>query len=525
MKRIFDGLTNQFARARAEFEPRKGSPDELLGELFQDVQFRRIFHDGMRFVDMVPANKLRSILKEYAKHRHDPYFDLPKFVEEHFKDYIGEPTSYHTNPNHTVEQHISELWDVLTRRVYKNSGSLIALPHPYVVAGGRFSAQFYWDSYFVMLGLAADNRWDMVENMVKNFAFMLRKFGHIPNGNRTYFVGRSQPPLFAAMVRLLAEHNGSYTLVKYLPHMLLEYHFWMKGKKDVTSARPARLRVVRMPDGTLLNRYFDNKSTPRPESYKEDVDTAVEAGGRTPSKVYLDLRAAAESGWDFSSRWLADPQKLATIHTTDIVPVDLNSFMVMLEQTIADAYTTLKQAKVAAVYRRLAEQRQEAISHYCWDADEGFFFDYDLVTHEHTPYYTLAAATPLWVGAATSNQAASVAQLLQNKFLKKGGLVCTLDTTGQQWDAPNGWAPLQWMAVQGLRRYGHGDLAEEIKHRWVMIVTDAYKESGKLVEKYNVVDPTMAAGGGEYVLQDGFGWTNGVLLAMLREGKDGSESA
>lgn len=517
MKKLFNGLTDQFARARAEFEPRKASPDELLGELFQDVQFRRIYRDGMTFVDMVPANKLRAILKEYAKHRHDPYFDLHDFVQSHFKDYLPQPTGYHTNPNHTVEEHMSELWPVLTRRIYKNTGSLIALPHPYVVAGGRFSAQFYWDSYFVMLGLAADDRWDMVENMVKNFAFMLRKFGHIPNGNRTYFIGRSQPPLFAAMVRLLAEHNGSSTLVKYLPHLLIEHHFWMKGHRNVSADHPARLHVVRMPNGTLLNRYYDKKTTPRPESYKEDVDTAVEAGNRTPSKVYLDLRAAAESGWDFSSRWFKEATSLPTIHTTDIIPVDLNSFLVMLEQTIADAYTTLKQSKLASLYREQAELRQEAIHYYCWNAEEGFFFDYDFVAREHTPHYTMAAVTPLWIGVATSRQADKVAQVLQNKFLKKGGLVCTLETTGQQWDAPNGWAPLQWMAIQGLRRYGHSDLAEEVKHRWVMTNVDAYKATGKLVEKYNVVDPTMAAGGGEYALQDGFGWTNGVLLALLRE--------
>lgn len=518
MKKLFNRLTGQFARARAELEPRKGSPDELLGELFQDVQFRRIYSDGMTFVDMVPANKLRDTLKEYAKHRHDPDFELHEFVQSHFKDYLGRQTVYHTNPNHTVEEHISELWNVLTRKVYKNTGSLIALPHPYVVAGGRFSAQFYWDSYFVMLGLAADNRWDTVEDMVRNFAFMLRKFGHIPNGNRTYFIGRSQPPLFAAMVRLLAEHNGSTTLVKYLPHLLIEHHFWMKGHRSLSHDRPARLRAVRMPNGVVLNRYFDTKTTPRPESYKEDVDTALQAADRTPSKVYLDLRAAAESGWDFCSRWFKDSASLSTIHTTDLVPVDLNSYLVVLEQTIADAYTTLHQSRLASLYRAQAEQRQEAISYYCWDAELGFFFDYDFVAKNHTPRYTVAAATPLWVGAATRNQAAKVAQVLQDKFLKKGGLVTTLETTGQQWDAPNGWAPLQWIAIQGLRRYGHADLADEVKHRWVTTNVDAYKATSKLVEKYNVVDPTMLAGGGEYILQDGFGWTNGVLLALLREG-------
>lgn len=499
----------------------KPSPDELLGELFQDVQLKRIHADGMTFVDQVPAERLRKILKAYEKQRENPKFSLHTFVTEYFKDYIyDQAVDYHSNPKNSVEQHISELWDVLTRTAYKNTGSLIALPYPYIVPGGRFGAQFYWDTYFTMQGLAADGRWDLIEGMVKNYAFMIRKIGYIPTGNRTYFLSRSQPPFFAHMVRLLASERGSLTLVRYLPYLVAEHRFWMKGAKKLSADNPAGRRVVLLPDGSLLNRYYDNKRTPRPESYKEDVETAHEAYDRVASQVYLDLRAAAESGWDFSTRWFKDGKTLHTIHTTDIIPVDLNCLLVDLEQTIAEAYRTLKQGKLAARYEDQAAARKEAINKYCWSAHDNFYYDYDFALGDYTNHKTIAAAFPLYSKIASQQQAAAVAQRLSAEFLKEGGLLNTLTYSGQQWDAPNGWAPMHWVAIQGLRHYSFHELANEVKRRWVNTNVNAYRSQGKLVEKYNVVDPQNGAGGGgEYPLQDGFGWTNGILLTLLREDK------
>lgn len=515
MQNIKKEFTKKLQRAQINLTPVKDSPDEMLGELLQDVQFRRIFPDGITFVDMVPAKNLRKVLRAYHKHRQDPTFDLADFVQSNFMAYMTGKVNYTTNPNHTVEQHIQELWDVLTRDVPKNKGSLIGLPYPYVVAGGRFIAQFYWDSYFTMQGLAASGRWDMIENMVKNSAFMIRKFGYIPNGNRTYFT-RSQPPVFALMVRLLAQKKPR-ALIKYLPHLTAEYAFWMKGARQVTASKPTFRRVVLMPNGAILNRYFDSKTTPRPESFKEDVDTALGAPNRIASRVYLDLRAGAESGWDFSSRWLKDPMDLSTIHTTDIIPVDLNCLLAELEETIADACLALKQHRVAGSYRRLAEQRRQAIRTYCWDDAQGFFVDYDFVAQKQTGHITGAAAFALFTGVATQGQADRMAVAIKDKLLQPGGLVASLQQTGQQWDWPNGWAPLQWVAIKGLRAYGHADLADAIKQRWIECNLKTYTAEGKLVEKYNVVNPGDPAGGGEYLLQDGFGWTNGVLLALLKE--------
>ena len=501
--------------------PSKDSPDVLLGELFQDVQLRRVFPDGMTFVDMVPANRLRKILVAYEQQRQRPDFDLHEFVKRYFREYLeSAPQVYRTNPDHTVEQHINELWNVLTRQAYVNRGSLMALPYPYVVPGGRFGAQWYWDSYFTMLGLAASGRYDLIEGMMKNYAFMIRKYGYVVQANRTYYVGRSQAPFLSHMLKLLARKEGKAIYVRYLPYLITEYRFWTKRANDLDAGKPAYRRTVRMPDGEILSRYYDNKRTPRPESYKEDVDTALQATDRVPSKVYVDLRAAAESGWDFSSRWFSDPQNLGTIHTTDILPIDLNCLLVHLAQTIAEILTTLKQAKLAKLWQRRAQRRIDAINKYFWNEEKQFYFDYDFITGKQTECYSLAALFPLYVGVASQAQADAVAKKVESDFLKKGGLVTTLAITGQQWDSPNGWAPLHWVTIKGLRNYGHNDLADEIKKRWIATNMHLYKTQGKLVEKYDVVNPDQIGGGGEYELQDGFGWTNGVLMALLSEDKE-----
>ncbi|HXH26345.1 MAG TPA: trehalase family glycosidase, partial [Candidatus Acidoferrum sp.] len=151
------------------------SPDQLLGEMFQDVQLRSIYPDSITFVDLVPASKLRKIFKLYERQRLQHGFNLHKFVKEHFRDYLKSPDNYKTNPNHTIEQHINELWSVLTHENYSDHGSLIALPHPYIVPGGRYLTYFYWDSYFTMLGLLASKRYDLLEYTIKNFTFLIRR--------------------------------------------------------------------------------------------------------------------------------------------------------------------------------------------------------------------------------------------------------------------------------------------------------------------------------------------------------------
>lgn len=484
-----------------------------IQDLFEDVQLQNILGDGKTFPDCLPKRPLEEIEQDYQHLKDTANFDLKSFVLQNFGLPEKPAVHYQSNANHSVREHIHDLWNVLTRKPDQSGGSLIPLPHPYVVPGGRFREIYYWDSYFTMLGLNVSSRQDLTQNMVDNFAYLINTIGYIPNGNRTYYLGRSQPPFFSLMVKLLAEVKKN-VLSKYLPHLEKEYSFWMLGVSDLQEKTPALNRVVRLSDGSIVNRYWDEHDTPRPESYKEDVELARHCLQK-PNELYRHLRAAAESGWDFSSRWFKDENLFSTIHTTEIIPVDLNCLLFHLEKTLAEAFQEVGNHAQSSRYLQLANQRKVVIRKFCWNPSEEFFFDYDFMAQTQKQAYTLAATFPLFFEVATPEQAMAVETALRTKFLKPGGLTTTIFNSGQQWDAPNGWAPLQWIAYRGLLNYGFDELAHEIKIRWLNNNDRVYSETGKMMEKYNVYSTVAEGGGGEYPNQDGFGWTNGVYLAMM----------
>lgn len=490
-------------------------PQKDLQELFVDVQLKPVFPDSKTFVDALPKYPIKEILKKYRKEKGNPNFDLSQFVKENFtipKNAVSSKTT--TYP--PIETHIENLWEQLVRKDTETEGSLIELPHPYIVPGGRFNEMYYWDSYFTLLGLQVSGKEQLIQDMVDNFAWLIDQYGFIPNGTRTYYLSRSQPPFFALIVDLLAELKGEQIYQKYLPQLLAEHQFWMSGAETLSNKNNAHKRVVRLEDSSILNRYWDNDTLPRPEAYKEDIETASLTDVKT-STTYRNIRAAAESGWDFSGRWFRDGVSLETIHTTEIIPVDLNSLLYFLEKTIAKAYKLSNKSENSKEFSLKAKARKEGILKYCWNNQQGFFMDYDFVAQQPTGFYSLAAMTPLFFDFAEKEQAAKVADNIGEHFLFPGGLPSTLLLTGQQWDAPNGWAPLQWISYKGLKNYGYDSLANSLKTRWLETVLDEYQESGKLLEKYNVVYPEIPGGGGEYPTQDGFGWTNGVYLKMIKE--------
>lgn len=490
-------------------------PHEDLGELFRDVQLKPVFPDSKTFVDATPRYPIDAILKDYRKQKSTKDFDLTAFVRRNFE--IPQPSITGNKENFpSIELHIDNLWDQLIRKDTITASSLIELPNPYIVPGGRFNEMYYWDTYFTLLGLEASGRDEIIKDMVANFAWLINEYGFIPNGTRTYYLSRSQPPYFSLMVELLATSTNKQVISDYLPALLAEYEFWMSGMENLSDSRQSYKRVVYLNDGSYLNRYWDNDSTPRPEAFKEDIETASKIDVK-PEITYRNLRAAAESGWDFSARWFKDGLTLKSIQTTDIIPVDLNCLLYNLEMVIAEGYKIKRDEKNKKLFEEKAQARKRAIKKYCWDTGESFFMDYNFKEGQTTGIFTLAGLSPLFFEIAEENQATAVANHIQHYFLFPGGLPSTLILTGQQWDAPNGWAPLQWISYKGLKNYQFDKIAAALKERWLQTVEDEYKESGKLLEKYNVVFPEIPGGGGEYPTQDGFGWTNGVYLKMLQE--------
>lgn len=513
------------------------TPADRYQELFVAVQQGRVFEDSKTFVDCMPMGEPADILAAYRAECAAADFDLARFVDAHFRSVKPAPTEYESVPGQPIREHIAALWPVLTRHpeAHPPASSLLQLPHPYVVPGGRFGELYYWDSYFTMLGLAADGHVQMVGDMLENFAYLIETYGHVPNGTRSYYLGRSQPPVFALMVEL-AQAHGVTDAIDHLAQLRQEHAWWMRGAPGLPAGHACQ-RVVRLADGGLLNRYWDDRDAPREESWLEDV-TTVRHARREPAEVYRDLRAACESGWDFSTRWLresppatAPPRNgakrheattapsLASICTTDILPVDLNALLYRLEMQIATLAKKAGDASVVRTFEALAAGRRSSINALMWHEKAGAFFDYDWKRRERRDCLTAACVVPLFVGVTDDGQAAALARTLQQRLLAPGGLATTELRSDQQWDRPNGWAPLQWMAVLGLRCHGHTALADTIAHRWLSTVAALYEREGKLVEKYALRvfehEKTQGGGGGEYPLQDGFGWTNGVTAAML----------
>ncbi len=465
-----------FATTAAFAQQYPDPPQVLFGDLFTRVEMEGAFPDSKKFADAVPKSPPAEILRLYHSQKPQSREDLKHFVEDHF--ILPEDTAttaVASDGKMLPRERIDFLWDHLTRKSadVPPYSSLLPIPFPYVVPGSRFRELYYWDSYFTMLGLSESGRHDLVQNMVRDFAYLIDTYGHVPNGNRTYYLTRSQPPFFFKMVALLSPDDEAQAFAQYLPQLKKEYAFWMEGAEK------------------------------------------LQPGAVYRHVVFHDIRAAAESGWDFSSRWFADGRTLATIDTTEIVPPDLNSLVFGLENAIRSGCKRTGDRACAREFQHRAAARRRAVNKYLWDEAGGRYLDYNYRLGKQTDRLSAATFYPLFVGMSNSRQASKVTKSVEKQLLRPGGIVTTTDATGQQWDAPNGWAPMQWIAVAGLNRYQHRVMAEAVACRWMVSVSRVYRQTGKFAEKYDVITLERPGGGGEYPLQDGFGWTNGVLRKLM----------
>jgi alpha,alpha-trehalase len=432
---------------------------------------------------------------------------------------------------------------------------LLYLPNPYVVPGGRFNEMYGWDSYFIIRGLVRDGELDMARNMIENFFFEIEHYGSILNANRTYYFTRSQPPFLTSMImsyyygRKRAGNDDREWLARAYTYAQRDYQLWTREPK--------------LAGNTGLSRYFDLGEGPVPEmgddpTYYSDVTsnliamhdnaaenyvgsdadmesaqigpqfqvqvcavqgTAVAGADRCSQAKRVSLspdyykgdRAMRESGFDISFRF--GPYSGSTHH---FAPVCLNSLLYKAEQDLALMAETLGHAEEWKKWKQLADARKAAMNKYLWNAQAGMFFDYDFMHDRQSSYYYATAFYPLWAGLATPEQARAMERNL-SLFERPGGIAMSDRVTGMQWDLPYGWAPLQLLPVEGLRRYGFDADADRVSQEFVSDVYDNFKRDQTIREKYNVITrSTQAAVSAGYKTNVvGFGWTNGVTLVLM----------
>jgi len=426
---------------------------------------------------------------------------------------------------------------------------LLYLPRHYVVPGGRFNEMYGWDSYFIILGLVRDNHAALARDMVENFFFEIENYGAILNANRTYFFTRSQPPFLTSMIREVYEHPSSKPvskawLTKAYSYAQRDYDLWTSP--------------IHQAGETGLARYHDIGEGPVPEmaddsNYYSDVirwllahpdipaNYLVEApddptlseaaalamiscdiqaskvcahahvdGHRLTADFYRGDRAMRESGFDTSFRF--GPFSGST---EDYAPVCLNSLLYKYERDMSHFATLLGRHVEAIEWEHRATARRAAINRYLWNPTQGMFYDYDFTTRKQSTYSYLTAFYPLWAKLATPQQAAAL-QVHLSIFEHDGGLAMSDTNSGTQWDLPFGWAPTNWLAIQGLVQYGFPEDAYRITRKFSQTILQNFQTDATIREKYNVVSGSanvaIATGYKSNVV--GFGWTNGVYLKM-----------
>lgn len=403
---------------------------------------------------------------------------------------------------------------------------LLYLPHPYVVPGGRFNEMYGWDSYFIVLGLLRDDRVELARNMVDNHLYQVRHYGTVLNANRTYYLSRSQPPFLSRMVRDVFDRTGDEAWLRAaLPLVEKHYGYWTVG--------------AHLAGDTGLSRYFDFGEGPAPEVLADERDEQgrthyerIREYYRTHDIVdyeesrfydrerdrltplfYKGDRSMRESGFDPSNRFGA-----FAVDVISYAPVCLNSLLYVMERDLAAIHGRIGNARMQKTWEERAGRRRERVNALLWDEAAGLYFDYNTERRARREYPFGTTFFPLWAGIASEAQAAAVQRNL-HLFERRGGIVTSTVSTGNQWDAPFGWAPLQLMAVEGLRRYGFGDDADRLARRFISLVAAEFAENAVIVEKYDVVAfdsnvaPAIKFGYAEN--QVGFGWTNGVVLELL----------
>jgi alpha,alpha-trehalase len=428
---------------------------------------------------------------------------------------------------------------------------LLYLENKYVVPGGRFNEMYGWDSYFIIRGLLRDGRVELARGMVENFFFEIEHYGAVLNANRTYYLTRSQPPFLSSMV--VAVHDAQNAAGQDDKAWLEKAYTYVKRDHDMWTQGP------HLAGNTGLSRYYDFGEGPAMEALQDENDiyrqvaayflfhpvippleaeksdvpadrasgaaysvrfcgTASAQSSCEPERsiklkpdYYKGDRSMRESGFDISFRF--GPYGAATHH---YAPVCLNSLLFKTERDLEKISRLLGKHSDALLWQKLANARKFSVQKYLWDARQGLFFDYNFDTRQRSDYRYATTFYPLWVGMATEVQARAVMKNL-HVFEQHGGIAMSVRATQGQWDYPFGWAPIQLLAVEGMRRYRYKREADRVSTEFLSTVLQNFERDKTIREKYNVVtgssETQVTAGYSANVI--GFGWTNATFLELL----------
>nr|ACN85421.1 membrane-bound trehalase [Nilaparvata lugens] len=517
------------------------------GPLIHTVQMASIFPDSKTFVDMKMKYSRNETLRRFsnmmkktdnAPSRHEveifvnETFDPAgsEFVDYEPEDWIQKPAFLEKVLNPDLRQWGSQLnllWKFLGRKmkddvkVNPEKYSIIYVPHPVIVPGGRFREFYYWDSYWIIRGLLYSQMYSTARGMIHNFVTIVDQYGFIPNGGRIYYAMRSQPPLLAPMVKSYLDVTHDLQFLKDNIHTLeKEFEFWMMNRTT---------QIEKDGHTYTLARYNDQSRGPRPESYREDYSSAQSFRTEGEKEIYYgELKTAAESGWDFSSRWFVlngtNKGNLTNLKGSSIIPVELNAIIYWNAKLLAEFNKELGMTDKQIKYTEIAEQWLEAVTKVLWHEEVGAWLDYDIINEKKRDYFYPTNISPLWTNCYdTDKKTYFISKIM--KYLEKtnidvnqAGVPTTLEHSGEQWDYPNAWPPLQYILIMSLDTTGDEwcrEIAYEFAERWVRSNYKAYNETNAMYEKYDATVLGGHGGGGEYEVQLGFGWTNGVIIELL----------
>lgn len=388
-----------------------------------------------------------------------------------------------------AREYIAKYWEKLERFHPKDDESLLGLPNPYLVPAYEeghdfdFNEMYYWDSYFMVQGMLDDENKDLVVGILENLLSLQKRFSVVPNASRMYLMGRSQPPFMTSFIFDVYDH----------------YEMDDKWLQDAITVAKDEYKTVWL--GTV----------------KPNVRLVYKGLSRYYDVNYLHDLAEAESGWDMTPRF--------NRRALNYLPVDLNALLYKYEMDFARAAEIAGDKREAGEWKTAARHRKETMNELMWSNIRGMYYDYNYDKQRRGTVSSLAGFYPLWAGMVDDKQAKQMVKALR-RFEEKGGLATTDAQQIQalvpgrvptQWAHPNGWAPLQFLVVKGLQRYGYGQDAERIQRKWVKTNLDWFNQNGLFLEKYNVVQPHKPPLKGVYPSLTGFGWTNAVFERFCQE--------